>query len=65
MTLEEIDRVAYDKGILVIGAGDFTHPAWFNEIKEKLEPAEPGNAFYTHSGNFRNLFPSFGHARRK
>ena len=42
MVLEEIDRVAYDKGILVIGAGDFTHPAWFNEIKEKLEPAEPG-----------------------
>ncbi len=42
MVLEEIDRVAHDKGILVIGTGDFTHPAWFNEIKEKLEPAEPG-----------------------
>ena len=42
MVLEEIDRVAYDKGILVMGTGDFTHPAWFKEIKEKLEPAEPG-----------------------
>jgi len=42
MVLEEIDRVAYDKGILVMGTGDFTHPAWFSEIKEKFEPAEPG-----------------------
>lgn len=30
------------KGIDVIGTGDFTHPAWFAELKEKLEPAEPG-----------------------
>jgi uncharacterized protein (TIGR00375 family) len=30
------------KGIEVIGTGDFTHPAWFAELKEKLEPAEPG-----------------------
>ncbi len=42
MVLEEIDRVAHDKGILVMATGDFTHPAWFKEIKEKLEPAEPG-----------------------
>ncbi len=42
MVLEEIDRWAGNKGILVMGTGDFTHPAWFKEIKEKLEPAEPG-----------------------
>ena len=42
MVLEELDRWADDKGILVMGTGDFTHPAWFNELKEKLEPAEPG-----------------------
>ena len=30
------------KGITVIGTGDFTHPGWFAEIKEKLVPAEPG-----------------------
>ena len=42
MVLEELDRWADDKGILVLGTGDFTHPAWFKEIKEKLEPAEPG-----------------------
>ena len=30
------------KGINVIGTGDFTHPAWFSELKQKLEPAEDG-----------------------
>ncbi len=42
MTLEEIDPWADNKGILVIGTGDFTHPGWLTEIKEKLEPAEAG-----------------------
>ncbi len=42
MTLEELDRWADDKGILVMATGDFTHPEWFKEIKEKLEPAEAG-----------------------
>jgi uncharacterized protein (TIGR00375 family) len=42
MTLEELDRWADDKGILVVATGDFTHPEWFKEIKEKLEPSEPG-----------------------
>ena len=30
------------KGVAVVGTGDFTHPAWLAEIKEKLVPAEPG-----------------------
>lgn len=30
------------KGIKVLGTGDFTHPAWIQELKEKLEPAERG-----------------------
>lgn len=30
------------KGITVVGTGDFTHPGWFAEIKEKLVPAESG-----------------------
>lgn len=42
MVPEELDRWADDKGILVMGTGDFTHPGWFKELKEKLEPAEPG-----------------------
>jgi uncharacterized protein (TIGR00375 family) len=30
------------KGIFVLGTGDFTHPGWLKELKEKLVPAEPG-----------------------
>jgi PHP family Zn ribbon phosphoesterase len=40
--LEGLYRWAKIKGINVIGTGDFTHPGWFAELKEKLEPAETG-----------------------
>lgn len=33
---------ARQKGIGVVATGDFTHPAWLAELKEKLQPAEPG-----------------------
>mgnify|MGYP001564746971 CR=1 FL=1 len=42
MTLENLDRWAALKGITVMGTGDFTHPKWMKEIREKLEPAEEG-----------------------
>jgi uncharacterized protein (TIGR00375 family) len=42
MNLENLDRWAKIKGILVLGTGDFTHSQWLRELKEKLEPAEPG-----------------------
>ena len=40
--LEHLGYWGQKKGVTVIGTGDFTHPAWFREIKEKLAPAEPG-----------------------
>ena len=42
MNLENLDKFAKIKGIKVLGTGDFTHPLWFKEIKEKLEPAQEG-----------------------
>ncbi len=42
MNLESAYRYGKLKGINVIGTGDFTHPLWFGEIQEKLEPAEKG-----------------------
>ncbi|MEK9132754.1 MAG: DNA helicase UvrD, partial [Patescibacteria group bacterium] len=42
ITLENLDRWAKIKGIRVMGTGDFTHPLWFKELKEQLEPAEQG-----------------------
>ena len=40
--LEHLALWARRKGITVVGTGDFTHPAWFDEIRAKLVPAEPG-----------------------
>ena len=40
--LEHLALWAGRKGIAVVGTGDFTHPAWFEEIRQKLVPAEAG-----------------------
>lgn len=40
--LEHLALWAQKKGITVVATGDFTHPAWFAEIQEKLIAAEPG-----------------------
>jgi len=42
MDLESLDKWARIKGIKVLGTGDFTHPEWFGNLKDKLEPAEKG-----------------------
>ena len=39
--LEHLGWWARRKGITV-GTGDFTHPAWADELRESLIPAEPG-----------------------
>lgn len=40
--LEHLALYAKRKGLTVVGTGDFTHPAWWQEIADKLVPAEPG-----------------------
>jgi len=40
--LEHLSWWARRKGITVVGTGDFTHPAWFEELRQRLVPAEPG-----------------------
>ncbi|MGO9613513.1 MAG: endonuclease Q family protein [Dissulfurispiraceae bacterium] len=41
-TPEEIWNWAQLKGVNVVGTGDFTHPKWFRELKEKTEPMGNG-----------------------
>lgn len=36
MCVEEIARFAAIKGLNVVGTGDFTHPKWFNELRQNL-----------------------------
>jgi len=42
LSLESLHLSALLKGISVVGTGDFTHPGWLREIREKLEPSADG-----------------------
>ncbi|MCZ7421808.1 MULTISPECIES: UvrD-helicase domain-containing protein [unclassified Micromonospora] len=42
LTLPNLGWWARRKGIAVLGTGDFTHPAWYDHLRETLHPAEPG-----------------------
>lgn len=50
-TPEYLDLWARRKGIQVVGTGDFTHPAWREELGEKLKPAQEG--FYVLKEEYR------------
>ena len=43
-TPENLDFWARKKGISLIGTGDFTHPVWREELRERLKPE--GNGLY-------------------
>jgi uncharacterized protein (TIGR00375 family) len=51
MVPEKLWKWAQIKGINVIGTGDFTHPAWFKELTQKLEPL--GNGLFRLREEFR------------
>lgn len=42
LTLPSLDNWARAKGIDLLGTADFTHPVWFSEITEQLEPVREG-----------------------
>ncbi|SDT87592.1 UvrD-helicase domain-containing protein [Desulfobacula phenolica] len=42
LDFENLYYTAQMKGITVVGTGDFTYPAWIDEIESKLEETEPG-----------------------
>lgn len=42
LELASLHRTALEKGLTLVGTGDLTHPGWMAEIREQLEPAEPG-----------------------
>ncbi len=48
MNLEELARWAKLKGIRLLGTGDFTHPMWLMELKERLSLNAEG--LYEHNG---------------
>ena len=48
---EHLELWARKKGIHLVGTGDFTHPQWREELKEKLEPE--GNGLYRLKKEYR------------
>ena len=51
MNLEELSRFGEIKGIDIIGTGDFTHPLWFSELKNKLV-LDSSNFYILKNSNF-------------
>jgi len=49
MDLEHMAEGAKAKGLNLLGTGDFTHPKWLAELREKLEPI-PGTGLYSYKG---------------
>lgn len=46
INFENLVKWAKIKGLNLLGTGDFTHPIWFNEIKEKLIDNGKGFCYY-------------------
>ena len=46
LSFENLVKWARIKGLDLLGTGDFSHPTWFNEIKEKLMDNGKGMYFY-------------------
>ena len=42
INIENLEKYAGIKGVSLLGTGDFTHPEWLKEIKEKLREDENG-----------------------
>lgn len=61
-TPEYLDLWARKKGIDLLGTGDFTHPAWRQELSEKLVPAEDG--LYVLKEELQLSDPASGEGRR-
>jgi uncharacterized protein (TIGR00375 family) len=48
ITIENLEKWARVKGIGLMGTGDFTHPTWLNELKERL--TEKNGILYSKTG---------------
>lgn len=57
LTPENIDLWCRIKGVGLVATGDFTHPKWFAELQEKLEPH--GEGLYRLKSAYRQKEPRF------
>ena len=68
-----INKIAKLKGIRVVGTGDFTHPGYLRELREKLEPLgnglfvcknDPEGTRFILTSEVSNIFTQDGKSRR-
>jgi len=52
MDIEHLTKHGKLKGLNLIGTGDFTHPKWLEELKEKLKPVEDNGLYSYDEMNF-------------
>ncbi|NPB09700.1 MAG: DNA helicase UvrD, partial [Thermodesulfobacteria bacterium] len=75
MTVPALARAAREKGLAVVGTGDFTHPDYLAELEEFLEPApedglyvyreDPEGPRFVLSAEVSNIFSQGGKANRR
>lgn len=69
-TPENLAEGARLKGLQLLGTGDFTHPSWLAELKQKLEPIEDTNlfkyaqTFFMLTGEFSTIYEDGGKVRK-
>ncbi|TET23484.1 MAG: DNA helicase UvrD [Candidatus Cloacimonadota bacterium] len=69
MDIDGITEMARLKGIKLLGTGDFTHPAWFAHLKEKLSYCDNGLFEYDKvkfvlTGEVNNIYTRDGKLRK-
>lgn len=56
LTLKNIAMAAEDKGVDIIGTGDFTHPSWFSALKKELKEIEGSGLYRLKEESSKTLF---------
>jgi uncharacterized protein (TIGR00375 family) len=69
MDVQHLASSARRKGIAVLGTGDFTHPAWFSELRSHLAPAAPGlfrheETYFVLTAEVNNTYVQAGRGHR-
>ncbi|MGB9857647.1 MAG: endonuclease Q family protein [Dictyoglomaceae bacterium] len=69
MDLENLSKWAKLKGIQLLGTGDFTHPLWFSELRDKLREYNYGiyefnNINFILTTEISNIYQQDGRIRR-
>ena len=60
ITIKGMEGAAVDKGISLVGTGDFLHPEWLSEMRANLEPVEDTGLFKIKDSNSNVRFTLSG-----